>query len=63
MDRAGAEERAVPGAVAALVQPHRDFLRSERTGLSIAVSGEIEGANNDLGLDRLARRREAGSMS
>jgi hypothetical protein len=53
MDRASAEERAVPGAVAPLVQPDRDFLRSERTGLSIAVSSEIEGANNDLGLDRL----------
>jgi hypothetical protein len=51
MDCAGAEERAASETVTALVQPHRDFLRPERTGFSIAVSREIEGANDYLRFD------------
>jgi hypothetical protein len=55
MDRAGAEERAVSGAVTAFIQPHCDLLGPERAEISIAVSREIEGANDDLGFYRLDR--------
>ncbi|MCX7322419.1 MAG: hypothetical protein NT113_24100 [Hyphomicrobiales bacterium] len=55
VDGSGAEQRAVPRTEAALVQPDRDLFRAERAGVSIAVPGEIEGANDDLGLDRFDR--------
>jgi hypothetical protein len=34
-----------PRAIAALVQPFRDFLRSQRAAAAITILGKIEGAD------------------
>nr|WP_253574739.1 hypothetical protein [Bradyrhizobium japonicum] len=52
MDGAGAEQRAVPRAKTAFVQPDRNLLGAERTRIAVAITREIERTNDDLGFDR-----------